>query len=63
MFDLYVQGRVPTIWRVEALPLNPRDSDQTDMILGFAYDSQQQLRIINNNQSIYCKDRNELIIS
>ncbi len=53
---------MPTLWKVEAIPLNERDNDQTDMILGFAYDRQKQIRILNSNQTVHCKNRHEIII-
>ncbi len=53
---------MPTLWKVEAIPFNDRDNDQTDMILGFAYDRENQIRILNFNETVYCKNRHEVII-
>jgi hypothetical protein len=52
---------VPTGWKVEALPLNPRDNDNTDMIIGVSIDEKAQIRITNSEQTIYCKNRQEFI--
>ncbi|CAG2173689.1 unnamed protein product [Oppiella nova] len=55
------QGPVPTGWKVEALPQNPNDSDNTDMIIGVSIDERAQIMIINSNTSARCKNVNEWI--
>lgn len=52
---------MPTGWKVEALPLNSGDSDNTDMIIGISIDERAQIQLINSNQSIHCKNRHEII--
>jgi hypothetical protein len=53
---------VPTLWKVEAIPLNRKDRDQTDMTIGLAYDKDKQIKIRNSNQTRSCYNRHEIII-
>ncbi|CAG2115023.1 unnamed protein product, partial [Medioppia subpectinata] len=54
-------GPVPTGWKVEAVPKNPTDSDNTDMIIGVSIDERAQIMVLNANTSTRCKNVNEYI--
>ncbi|XP_054157557.1 uncharacterized protein LOC128955903 [Oppia nitens] len=55
------QGPVPTGWKVEAIPQNPKDSDNTDMIIGMSIDERAHIVIANANTSTRCRNINEYI--
>jgi len=52
---------VPTGWKVEALPLNAGETDNTDMIIGIAIDEKARIQLLNSADSVHCKNRNEII--
>jgi hypothetical protein len=52
---------VPTLWKVEAIPMNRREHDQTDMTIGLVYDKDKQIKISNSNTTRSCNNRHEMI--
>lgn len=61
-----LQGRVPTIWKIEVIPResNNRVMDQTDMILAYGYDELRQLFIVNDaNATVHCRGISEAIVA
>ena len=49
-----IQGRIPTYWKVEAIPYNRRLDDHTDFTIGLAYDKDRQLRICTTELEPEC---------
>ncbi len=52
---------MPTLWKVEAIPMNRREHDQTDMTIGLVYDKDKQIKISNSNTTRSCNNRHEMI--
>ncbi|CAG2100539.1 unnamed protein product [Medioppia subpectinata] len=56
-------GRVPTYWKVEAIPYNRPLSDNTDLIIGLVYDKDKQLRICTTDEKEECFNAKNIFVS
>ncbi|XP_054157539.1 uncharacterized protein LOC128955885 [Oppia nitens] len=55
-------GRIPTYWKVEAIPTNRPLDDRTDLVIGLAYDKDKQFRICSSQESEDCVNSINLFI-